>query len=67
MLFKDSSIDKLQFSVMTEEQLCAICSNKVATRVCLGCNNTLHCESCFQETHDRGYRKRHIYSFIEYE
>jgi len=67
MLFKDSSIDKMKFVVMAEEQRCAIYPDKIATRICAAENNMLYSEEGWQDTHDRGYRKRQTFAFIEYE
>ena len=71
MMFRDSSIDKLEFSLFDQDKFCEICSTessqKLATRVCKGCQDMLYCEDCFKDMHERGHRKRHPYNFIEYE
>jgi hypothetical protein len=62
MLFRNpSSIDTLQFKVLDEEVKCCQCSDRIATRFCMGCGDAVICEECFREMHDRGYRKRHLY------
>jgi hypothetical protein len=46
--------------------MCSIYKDKVATRICHGCGGEYYCEEAFLEMHDRGHRKRHQYTFIEY-
>ena len=63
---KSNPIDSMSFKLEDEEKRCCIYPDKIATRICHGCGGAYYCEEAFLEIHDRGHRKRHEYTFIEY-